>query len=313
MNKMKTRVSLIFPYIGDDDQVRDRLIQIFEAIIDEKKHLHTSSMKPILVVNKDTVFRGMYKKFLDYLKINDKEYLLKEIDKIEVWAVDTCQMWLEGFGKIIDDNKNNNEDDTSSVLQIPGDLKYVHNFDDFLNKLSHLNAAITSGQYAFAIGDFEVEPEKSKHLIDMYGTYPLLYNWFPDIAIILREYNKIKRPRSEFLAANLEFLREILPFNRKFAYEQTLTFLIQALSSNQKNWDIGKVDIGIIHDFEQTRGFREANDQIERTERLLKLLWREMNGGDKFDINEFERLDKRSTAIREAAIVSLGNFLRPSD
>ena len=35
-----------------------------------------------------------------------------------------------------------------------------------------------------------------------------------------------------------------------------------------------------------------------------------MNGGDDFDVDKFERLDRRSTAIREAAIVSLGNFLR---
>ena len=143
----------------------------------------------------------------------------------------------------------------------------------------------------------------------MFGTYPLIFNWFPDVAKKLQKI-EIERPRSEFLATSLEFLEEILPFKRKFAYEQTLAFLIHALSDTQKKWSIGKVDIGVIHDFGQGRGFREANDQIERTERLLKLLWREMNGGDNFDVDEFERLDRRSTAIREAAIVSLGNFLR---
>ena len=310
INKMNTRVSLIFPYIGDDDQVREKLIQIIEAILNEEKHIHTSSMKPILVVNKDTVFRGKYKRFKDYLESKHKEDLLTKLEIEEVWAVDTCQMWLAGFGKIIDDNTNNPEDDTSSVLQIPGDLKDVRDFDVFLEQLRGLRAGIEAGDWDFAIGDFEVEPEKSKHLIDMYGTYPLLFNWFPNIAKKLREDKKIKRPRSEFLVASLEFLKVILPFKRKFAYEQTLTFLIHALSDTEKTWKIGKVDIGVISDYEKSRGFREANDQIERTERLLKFLWREMNSGDEFDVNEFERLDRRSTAIREAAIVSLGNFLR---
>lgn len=36
-----------------------------------------------------------------------------------------------------------------------------------------------------------------------------------------------------------------------------------------------------------------------------------MNLMDRFDVKEFERLDRRSTAIREAAIVSLENFLKP--
>jgi hypothetical protein len=216
----------------------------------------------------------------------------------------------------------------------------------------------------------------------MFGTYPLIFNWFPDVAKKLQNKG-IKRPRSEFLAARLEFLEKMLPFKRKFAYEETLALLIHALSdtylfsigtefendlnrgiiqrelqdkfkikgfpisesakvtkenedkwmitggertysvkkeggelkvnSNTKGlnkWKIYKVNIGVIQDIEESRGFRGANDQIERTERLLKLLWREMNGGDDFDVDKFERLDRRSTAIREAAIVSLGNFLR---
>lgn len=147
----------------------------------------------------------------------------------------------------------------------------------------------------------------------MYGTYPLLFNWFPRIAKKIQEKD-IKRPRSEFIAASLEFLKKTLPFKRKFAYEQTLSFLINAFSDDNGKWEkkIGKVEIGEIMDYEKDRGFREANDQIERTERLLKILWREMNRGDGFDVELFERLDRRSTAIREAAIVSLGNFLKPA-
>ena len=477
---MPTRVSLIFPYIGDDDEVRKRLCQIIEAIREPENNLNTSNTKPILVVNNDSIQSGMYEKFRDYLKGAGKPDLLNKMDIIKVWSVDTCQMWLAGFGKIIEDNTNNRDDTTTTILQIPGDLKYVvGNFDNFLNQLSHLGAEIESGHHDIVIGDFEVEPKKSKHLIDMYGTYPLLYNWFPDTAMEIREKLNIERPRSEFIAASLEFLKGILPNKRNFAYEETLALLIHALSLKylfnldaklkddlgledglteinvnkklmdrfktengsisanatakevgenewvivdmhlfrwdraasgdemklkeflrnvfgigwaenakvsktddktiqilkddnsaeiiidvtgekatlkisggrtydlkvkkengklyvykekqakqtfivkkekgklnfysmytQRKWDIGKVDIGTISDFEQGRGFHEANNQIERTERLLKVLWREMNGGDNFDVFQFERLDRRSTAIREAAIVSLENFLR---
>lgn len=311
-NKMSTRVSLIFPYkIGDDVKVCEKLIQIIRAILDPETNIHTSNSRPILVVDKDTIYNKWYEIFEKYLEKTGEGRLLDKLDIRKVWAVDTCQRWLEGFNTIIEDKEGNPADDTAYVLQIPGDLKDVYehdDFDKFISGLRTLNATIALG-YDFVIGDFDVEPEKSKHLIDMYGTYPLLFNWFPEIARELREDKKIKRPRSEFFAARIDFLKEIL-LERKFAYEQTLAFLIHALSDKQKKWKIEKVELGKISDYEANRGFREANDQIERTERLLKFLWREKNGKDNFDIQEFERLDRRSTAIREAAIVSLENFLK---
>jgi len=306
---MSTRVSIIFPYSGDDKDLRVRLHQIIKSTLDPRKGLHTSTMKPVIVVNRDTENRGLYKKFENYLKDEGDDQRLNDLDILKVWSVDTCQMWLAGFGKIIDDKNKNSNDDTTSILQIPGDLKYIRDFDNFLNQLVGMNERIQSNSCEFIIGDFKVEPEKSKHLIDLYGTYPLLFNWFPEIAEQLREEIKIKRPRSEFFSASINFLSEML-YKRKFAYEQTIAFLIYALKGGSR-WRINKVDIGIIGDYGENRGFREATDQIERTERLLKLLWREINGGDRFDVKEFERLDRRSTAIREAAIVSLENFLKP--
>lgn len=307
---MTTRVSIIFPYVGDDNDIREKLTQILELVEKGKAEgLHTSNMKPVLIVNKDTINRGLYEKFQICLRRRRKEYLLdpERLDVLEAWAVDTCQMWLHGFGKILDDKNENREDSTSCILQIPGDLKYVKDFRAFVRELSSLGARTERRDWLFAIGDFEVEPERSKHLIDTYGTYPLLFNWFPEIAARLQEKG-IRRPRSEFLAADLQFLREILS-KRKFAYEQTLAILIHALSAKDKGWSIDKVDLGAIGDYEPGRGFREANDQIERTERMLKFLWRELNKGDDFDVVEFARLDRRSTSIREAAIVSLQNFL----
>jgi hypothetical protein len=309
-NKMSTRVSLIFPYkIGKDVQVCEKLMQIIRAILDPKTNIHTSNLRPVLVVDKDTIYNGWYGIFENYLEKKGEGGLLGKLDIRKVWAVDTCQRWLEGFNTIIEDKEGDPTDDTAYVLQIPGDLKDVHgDFADFIDRLSTLKAWIEADMYDFVIGDFDVEPEKSKHLIDMYGTYPLLFNWFPEIARKLRE-DRIKRPRSEFFAVSIDFLKKIL-LERKFAYEQTLAFLIHALSDKENKWSIKRHYIGKISDYEVNRGFREANDQIERTERLLKFLWREKNGKDSFNVKEFERLDRRSTAIREAAIVSLENFLK---
>jgi hypothetical protein len=319
-NTTRTRVSIIFPYLGDDDGVRDRLLQMLEAALNRRKYLHTCNQKPILVVNKDTIRRGLYEKFEKYVADNrENGSLLDQLDILDVWSVDTCQMWLAAFGKVLDDTANNPKDDTRCVLQIPGDLKYVADFGHFLNQLGRMRSSIET-DWDFAVGDFEVDSRGSKYLIDMYGTYPLLFNWFPDIARSVREM-EIQRPRSEFLAARVEFLSEMLK-RRKFAYEQTIVFLLHAFSDNlrrkprgepprkRRAWDIGKVDLGKVADYAPGRGFREANDQIQRTERMLKFLWREFNGGDKFDVREFERLEARSTAICRGAMVSLENFLR---
>lgn len=313
---MPTRVSLIFPYTGDSDQVRGSLIKIIERILDRNQGLHTSNRKPILVVNKDTIKKtnGPYENFVKFLAQKGKATVLQQLDVSPVWAVDTCQMWLHGLGKVIDDKADDSSDQTSAILQIPGDLTYVKDFDSFVGNLGNLSARAEVGG-DIVIGDFEVVPQKSKHLIDLYGTYPLLYNWFPEFAREIRERKRINRPRSEFFALRADFLSAILPTKRKFAYEQTMAFLIHALSDNKKGreWRIEKVELGTIGDYDLGRGFREAIDQMERMERLLKLLWREANGGDAFKHDKFEVLDRRSSAIREAAIVSFKNFLRTEE
>ncbi len=306
-SKRRTCVMVVFPYKGDDDDVRERLVALLQRVISD--HLHdVPNTKALVVVNKDTIKMGIYDKFIDYLnRYNFYDDYKNNFEVLEVWSVDTCQMWLHGYGYILDKYSEH----VDGILQIPGDLKYIKEFNNFVNNLRNMKARIESGD-DFIIGEFEVEPYKSKHLIDLYGTYPLLYNWFPDIANKIRNIPSlgIKRVRSEFIAFSLNFLKEILPSYRKFAYEQTLAFLIYALSTNK--WKIGKVDIGEVGDYSATRGFKEAIDQIERTDRLLRILWRELNGGDSFDQNEFEKLSERARAITKAALVSFANYLKSS-
>ena len=100
---------------------------------------------------------------------------------------------------------------------------------------------------------------------------------------------------------------------RKFSYEETLALLIHAIHDGRLK-KIAKQDIGIVEDYGGDRGYTEAIDQLERTERMLKLLWRKREGalGQNFPTGEFENLDAHSTAIRRNAMICFRNFLEPS-
>ena len=117
---MSTRVSIIFPYIGDDEEIHNRLLDIIKISLDRDRGLHSSAQAPVLVLNKDTIEKGFFEKFKSYLQRAGELNILNQLSIIEVWSVDTCQMWLHGYGKIIDDKRSNSEDNTSSILQIPG-------------------------------------------------------------------------------------------------------------------------------------------------------------------------------------------------
>jgi hypothetical protein len=47
------------------------------------------------------------------------------------------------------------------------------------------------------IGEIATDHNNSKQLIDTYGTFALMYNWFPTEAREIRQFTE--RPRSEFL------------------------------------------------------------------------------------------------------------------
>jgi len=113
---------------------------------------------------------------------------------------------------------------------------------------------------------------------------------------------------------------------RKFAYEQTLNMLIRSWDHTNKCWKhkITKMDLGIVSDDNSFRKYEDCLDQIERTERMLKLLWREINiipedlletdpqeYEEKYQeyIDLYDRLDRRSTSIRENARIIIRNIL----
>jgi hypothetical protein len=74
-------------------------------------------------------------------------------------------------------------------------------------------------------------------------------------------------------------------------------------------------DLGEFRDEEGFRKYTDCLDQIERMERMLKMLWREKNkpknqASEPEFIDRYETLDLRSTSIRENARIIIQNLLR---
>jgi len=134
----------------------------------------------------------------------------------------------------------------------------------------------------------------------------------------------LSKPRSEFLNLKVSVLKNLLGY-RKFAYEQTLNMLIRAWDFDNSKWryNISVQLLGELQDDKSLRQYRDTLDQIERTERLLRLLWREIyepqqkptlhHSQDKAKyiqfIDEYHSKDLRSGAIRDSARTTIRTLL----
>jgi len=219
--------------------------------------------KPIVVLPKFTVIRGDAASFL-------KDKRNEALEVIQTWSVDTCQVWLAGWGHVLD-----NYPKAERIVQMPGDIDYVDGDVEFYNNLGDF-IKITSSD--ITIGDFGTGNKYSaKSLVDTYGTYSLLANWFPEVSQSIRSL-PLHRPRSEFLNIKTSVLRNLLINNRNFAYEQTLNFLIKSWNYDKAKWNykISISPLGRLSDNKSFRDYGECIDQIERIERILSLLWREI-------------------------------------
>ncbi len=181
------RLMILFPYSAKSPEVFNKLAELLKSAAFEQ--FHTSKELPLLVVNVDSL-EGYAEFWKNHSEVTEK-YL-----KHMVWAVDTCQMWLAGWGRILDETPQ-----VRGILQVPGDLTEIKSKDPyardpwkaFLDCLTAMRRRLPETD--LVVGDYEVAPEKAKQLIDTYGTFPLLYNWFPEVARKLREI-PIDRPRS---------------------------------------------------------------------------------------------------------------------
>ncbi|MFH1414514.1 MAG: hypothetical protein ABIH89_00290 [Elusimicrobiota bacterium] len=301
---MNSKVIIIFPYGGYEHNKQCEYF--FWWTVDKCKEL---DLNPIVVLNRDTVINNKANSFVE----DDR---FQELEVIETWAVDTCQMWLIGWGYVLD-----RYPESERIIQIPGDIDYIDKEDEFYQNLGYF---IKQQDKDITIGDFRPGEEYSaKGLVDTYGTYALLANWFPEISKSIRALS-LNRPRSEFINFKASVLHDLLKNNRKFAYEQTLNFIIKSWNFAEKKWkySISVFPLGTLSDERSFRQYSGSIDQIERTERILALLWREIKEPEDSKNNtlsfeecykdfsdEYDKLYNKSKGIVISARTTLRAFL----
>ena len=302
---MNSKPVIIFPYLGYEHNKKCEWY--FWWSVDKCKQIDP---RPIVVIPRDTIIRGDAVSFL-----KDERYPTLEV--LQTWSVDSCQTWLSGWGHVLDHYPQ-----TERIVQIPGDIDFVEEDTEFYNNLSSF---IETTSADIGIGDFRTGDQYSaKSLVDTYGTYSLLANWFPEISKSIRSL-PLNRPRSEFLNIKTSVLRDLVINNRTFAYEQTLNILIKSWNYDEIKWkhNISVSRLGTLSDNKSFRNYRASIDQIERIERMLSLLWREIKQPKKLDAmsdkdfeksytaysNEYDHLFAKSRGIMDTARTTLRALL----
>ncbi|HKI72848.1 MAG TPA: hypothetical protein VKA81_10755, partial [Verrucomicrobiae bacterium] len=142
------------------------------ARLDADKHTYA---RPITVVDRKTHYAMEGNKaFLDFRK----NTVARHSDILDAWCVDTCQMWCSGLGTAFEQG---GPDDVYWLL--PGDFNYGTAVGkEVLSRLHDLPEICEELQQDICIGEIATDHNNSKQLIDTYGTFALLYNWFPSEA-----------------------------------------------------------------------------------------------------------------------------------
>ena len=302
---LKAKPLIIFPYVGYENNKKREWY--FWWTVERCKKIDPH---PIVVIPRTTVIQNNAVSLL-------KDSRSKSLEILETWSVDTCQTWLAGWGHVLD-----HYPETERVILLPGDLDYVNEDVEFYD---NLGVFIESVDADIAIGDFGTGDKYSaKSLVDTYGTYSLMANWFPEISRSTRSL-PLHRPRSEFLNIKTSVLRNLLIHNRSFAYEQTINFLIKCWDFEKAQWKckISTFPLGSLSDDKSFRDYRGCIDQIERIERMLAMLWREIKepkkkpglSNKRFEkqytvfSNEYNDLRTKSKGIMETARTTLRALL----
>jgi hypothetical protein len=226
--------------------------------------------------------------------------VMRHSDILDAWCVDTCQMWYSGLGMAFD---RGGPDDVYWL--VPGDFNYGSTTgQEVLGRLHDLPEIYVELQQDICIGEIATDHSHPKELIDSYGTFALLYNWFPKEAQEIRSYTE--RPRSEFFAVRHGFLREVLR-QRWYAYEQTMVMLLQAVFAGKH---IAQFFVGHVCDLPEGReSLASVMQQVERTERVLKTLWRERHQPMSGWLEQYRVLEDQSDQVRRTALITLQSLL----
>jgi hypothetical protein len=224
----------------------------------------------------------------------------KHSDILDAWCVDTCQMWYTGLGAAFESGAPQDV-----YWLIPGDFNYGTDVGrEVLGSLGNLPDDVLAHDQDLCIGEIATDHNNSKQLIDSYGTFALLYNWFPAEAREIRQLTE--RPRSEFFAVRHSFLEEMIR-QRWYPYEQTLVMMLHGVFNKKR---LARVFVGNISDLpEGNESLVSAMQQVERTERVLKAIWREQNQSKTNWIEEYRLLESRSEQVRRSALTILQNVL----
>jgi hypothetical protein len=285
---------IIYPYRQRNGYVDLRsLYELIARLEADRSRYH----RPITVIDRKTYYS--LERDSSFLEFRSR-VVAKHSDVLDAWCVDTCQMWYAGLGMAFERGA---EGDVYWL--IPGDFNYGSTKGhEVLGRLHDLPEIIMELGQDVCIGEIETDHNDSKQLIDTYGTFALLYNWFPKQAQEIRQFTE--RPRSEFFAVRHGFLGEVLR-QRWYAYEQTVVMLLQAVFAEKR---ISRFFVGNISDVpEGGETLESAMQQVERTERVLKALWRERNHAQPGWIEEYRELEDRSEQIRRTAVTVLHNLL----
>jgi len=290
----KVHPVIIYPFRQPPDYGDLRELYDLVARLDAQRGVYA---RPLTVIDCKTVAgstdRADFKEFRD-------EVLHRVSDVLESWSVDTCQMWYTGLGCA---HSRGGPGDVYWV--IPGDFNYGTGVGrGVLGHLHDLPEICAELRQDLCIGEIATDHNCHKQLIDTYGTFALLYNWFPKEACEIRQYTE--RPRSEFFALHHEFLGELLQ-RRWYAYEQTVVTLLRAVSANRS---ISRFLVGQISDLPEGREtLASALQQVERTERVLKSHWRELYESTPDWITRYRQLEAQSEQILRTAMVIFQNLL----
>jgi len=258
----------------------------------------TTYARPITVMDCKT--RTAMAKSPRHLQFRNRT-VARHSDILDAWCVDTCQMWYTGLGAAYE--RGGSKD---VYWLIPGDFNYGSAMGrEVLGHLHDLPEICDELQQDLCIGEIATDHNNSKQLIDTYGTFALLYNWFPREAQEIRSYTE--RPRSEFFAARHGFLGDML--NRRwYAYEQTVVMLLHAVIEKKR---ISRFLVGNISDLPEGRdSLNSAMQQVERTERVLKTFWREQHHEKTGWSELYRQLESKSEQVRRTALILLENLLK---
>jgi hypothetical protein len=285
---------VIYPFVQPENYSDLRPLYELIARLDSEKKTYA---RPITVMDRKTHLALSHNAaFLSF----KKNTVAQCSELVEAWCVDTCQMWYSGLGLAFERGGPNDV-----YWLIPGDFNYGTSIgQEVLGRLHDLPEIIVELDQDLCIGEITADHNHSKQLIDTYGTFALLYNWFPAQAKEIRQFTE--RPRSEFFAVRHSFLAEVLA-HRWYPYEQTVVMLLHAAFGRKS---ISRFLVGNITDLGEGRESLAAIcQQVERTERVLKSLWRERHAERRHWMDQYRVLEGRSEYIRRSALTILENLL----